>query len=119
MRYWSRQNVMQRLRLSQSASYRIIGTSRGKLISSTDLLAILNNSRRGPQPMLSEVPSDLLTEDEMSDELKCVTKKQLHSWTLRKANLPPYFHINAHCRRFQRSAVLSWLDTQTQIIKRG
>lgn len=119
MRYWDRKSVMIRLRLSQSASYRIVGTSRGKLISSTDLLSILNNSRRGPQPILTEIPGDLLTEDEMSRELECVSKKQLHAWTLRRQNVIPHFLLNSHCRRFQRSTVLAWLDGLSQIVRRG
>jgi len=119
MRYWERKDVMERLRLSQSASYRIIGTARGKLIASTDLLAILNNSRRGPQPMLAEIPSDILTEEEMANELGCVTKHQLHNWTLRTRNIPPFFMLNTHCRRFQKSEVVAWLDRLSQIVRRG
>lgn len=111
--------MMNRLRLSRSASYRIIGSARTSLISSTDLLAILNSSRRGSQPILKEIPSDILTEDEISAELECVTKKQIHNWTLRVKNPPPYFLLNSHCRRFQRSELLSWLNVQTQIIRRG
>ena len=119
MRYWARKDVMSRLRLSQSASYRIIGTARGPLIAAADILAILNNSRRGPQPLLLEIPSDILTEDEMSAALECVSPRQLHNWTLRTRNVPPHFLLNTHCRRFQKSAVLSWLDKTSQIIRRG
>lgn len=119
MRYWKREDVMSRLRLSQSASYRIVGTARGSLISSTDILAILNNSRRGPQPMLAEIPSDLLTPEEMARELGNVTARDLHNWTLRARNVVPHFLLNTHCRRFQRSMVLAWLDHLSQIVRRG
>ncbi len=119
MRYWTRKDVMNRLRISQSASYRIIGTARGSLISSTDILAILNNARCGPQPMLVEIPSDLLTPEEMAQEIGCVSAHQLHNWTLRVRNVPPHFLLNTHCRRFQKSAVLSWLDRMAQIVRRG
>ena len=119
MRYWERKDVMNRLRLSQSASYRIVGTARGSLISSVDILAILNNSRRGPQPMLSEIPSDLMTPEEMATEIGCVTAKDLKNWTLRIRNVPPHFLLNTHCRRFQRSAVIAWLDGMSQIVRRG
>lgn len=119
MRYLNRKDVMRRLRLSQSASYRIVGTARGSLIAASDVLAILNNSRRGPQPLLLELPDDLLTEDEMAAALDCVTPRQVHNWTLRLRNPPPHFLLNTHCRRFQRSAVIAWLDKLSQIVRRG
>ena len=121
MRYWTRKDIMLRLGLSQSASYRIVGTSRGKnsLISSADLLAILNNARRGAQPMLAEVPGDIVTGEEMAKELQCVTARQLKNWTLRLRNPLPHFLLNTHCRRYQKSAVLKWLDNFTQIVRRG
>lgn len=119
MRFLDRKTVMKRLRLSQAASYRIVGTSRGNLIASTDLLAILNNARRGPQPMLVDIPVDLLTESEMANEIGCVTKKTVHNWTLRTRNIPPHFLINTHCRRFRKSEMLAWLDHLSQIVRRG
>ena len=118
MRYWERKDVMSRLCISRSASYRIVGTARGKLIASTDLLRILNASRRGPQPMLVEIPSDILTAEQMSKEIG-ITSRQLLNWTLRTRNLPPHFLLKSHGRRFQKSAVLGWLDKLSEIVRRG
>ena len=120
MRFWARKDVMSRLRLSQSASYRIVGTARGHLVSSADILAILNNSRRGPQPMLTAIPSDLATADEMAQAIDGnVSAHDLHNWTLRTNNVVPHFLLNTHSRRFQKSAVLAWLDHLSQIVRRG
>ena len=119
MRYLNRKDVMSRLRLSQAGSYRIIGTARSPLIAASDVLAILNNSRRGPQPLLLEIPDDILTGEEMAAALECVTPKQIHNWTLRTRNPLPHFLLNTHCRRFQRSAVIAWLDHLSQIVRRG
>lgn len=120
MRFLRRQQVMNRLRMSQSVSYRIIGTARGSLISTDDVLRILNNARRGPQPMLVEVPDDLATPSEIAAELTSegITEHDLHNWTLRTRNIPPFFLLNTHCRRFQRSAFFGWLADSTKIIRR-
>lgn len=120
MRYWNRKDVMDRLRLSQAASYRIVGTARGRLIAAADILAILNNSRRGPQPLLLDIPGDLVTPDEMAQAIGGnVSAHDLHNWTLRSRNIVPHFMLNTHCRRFQKSAVIAWLDRLSQIVRRG
>lgn len=120
MRFLRRQQVMNRLRMSQSVSYRIIGTARGPLVSTDDVLRIMNAARRGPQPMLIEVPDDLATPAELAAELTSegITERDLHNWTLRVRNIPPFFLFNTHCRRFQRSAFFGWLADSTKIIRR-
>ena len=120
MRFLRRQQVMNRLRMSQSVSYRIIGTARGPLVSTDDVLRIMNAARRGPQPMLNEVPDDLATPAELAAELTSegITERDLHNWTLRVRNIPPFFLFNTHCRRFQRSAFFGWLADSTNFIRR-
>ena len=120
MRFLRRQQVMNRLRMSQSVSYRIIGTARGPLVSTDDVLRIMNAARRGPQPMLIEVPDDLATPAELAAELTSegITERDLHNWTLRVRNVPPFFLFNSHCRRFQRSTFFGWLADSTKIIRR-
>lgn len=119
MHYLTRKDIMSRLRLSVAASYRIVGTARSSLISSADVLAILNAARRGGQPILTFIPSDLMTEAEAAKEIGCVTRTRVLSWTNRTLNPPPFFYLNSHCRRFQRSQLFKWLDEQTKIVRRG
>lgn len=111
---------MGRLKLSLTATYRIIGTTRTrlKLIAAKDVVSILNNARRGGQPMLLEVPDDLLTCEEMAAELHGVTARDLYNWTHRTLKVPPHFLLNTHCRRFLRSEVFRWLDEHTKIVRR-
>lgn len=119
MHYLTRKDIMQRLRLSYSASYRIIGTARQNLVSSKDVLAILNQARRGDQPLLTHIPSDFLTEAELATEIGCISRTRVFNWTKRVRNVPPFFYLNSHCRRFLRSEVEKWLERNGQIIKRG
>lgn len=120
MRYMTRKELMERLKLSLTATYRIIGTTRTrlKLISSKDVVAILNSARRGGQPLLLELPDDLLTCEEMAAELHGVTARDLYNWTHRTLKVPPHFLLTTHCRRFRRSEVLRWLDEHTKIVRR-
>lgn len=119
MRYMTRKDIMDRLRLSRSATYRIVGTAGGKLVSARDVVAILNQSRRGTQPLLLEVPADIVTGEELAKEIGSVNARQVRNWTRRTLNVPPHFLLNSHCRRFQLSAVVAWLDAHSKIIKRG
>lgn len=122
MNYLRRDLVNERLRLSRPASYRMIGSSRLSLISSDDVLEFLNGSRRGQQPVLTEIPSDICTAEELIEgdvTLKDsgITPHLILAWTNRRKNPPPHFRYDSHTRRFRRSSFRAWLAESTRLRK--
>ena len=109
-----RQLVCDRLRLQRRASYRIIGSARLSLVSSDDVLCICNNARRGAIDALLDIPTDLLTPDEMAAEIG-VEAKALLAWTRRTKNIPPHFRFNKQTTRFSRSRLMAWLGRKEAV----
>lgn len=115
MHLLKREFVQNRLRLRRSASYRLIGGTTTALINSDAVLTLLNRSRRGPQPVLAEIPSDICTAEELIAAIpslaECgVTPALLLAWTHRTKNPPPHFVLTSKIRRFRRSQFSVWLD---------
>lgn len=111
--YLRRKLVCERLRIAASTSYKILGA--GRFVRSDDILELLNRSRRGPQEVLTEIPSDLRTVREIASDLaeSGITEKDIRAWSHRKMNPPPFFRINKQHRLFRLSAMLDWLDAQS------
>ena len=108
-----RQLICERLGIKSRASYRIIGASRLSLISSSDVIDLLNDSRRAiPQP-LDEIPCDLRTPEQMAAEIGGVTARDLLNWTRRTKNVPPHFRLNHSTTRFSASLMMAWLEERT------
>jgi hypothetical protein len=112
--YISRADAMERLRLGLRASFRLLPSCRG-LVSTRDILELLNRSRHALAEPLLEVPTDIMTAEELAavPELagSGITAKRLLLWTQRRAvRIPPHFHINKHTVRFSKAAFLEWLD---------
>ena len=111
----NREWLRDRLRLRRSASYRLIGGTATALINSDAVLTLLNRSRRGPQPVLAEIPSDICTAEELIAAIpslaECgVTPALLLAWTHRTKNPPPHFVLTSKIRRFRRSQFTEWLE---------
>lgn len=111
----NREWLRNRLRLKRSASYRLIGGTKTALINSDAVLTLLNRSRRGPQPVLAKIPSDICTAEELVEAIpslaECgVTPARLLAWTHRTKNPPPHFVLTTKIRRFRRSQFTEWLE---------
>ena len=116
MSYLSRQLVRERLRLGERQSYRIVGASYTSLIDGAELLDIVNAARRGIREPLTDIPSDLLTPEEMVVELgDCVTERKLMSWTRRRKNVPPHFRFNKQTTRFSSSRLREWIRANSKM----
>ena len=111
----SRQLVCDRLRLQRRASYHIVCASRLSLISSDDILDILNRASRGSRETLRDIPSDLRTPQEMADEINGFTPHMLLAWTRRTKNIPPHYRLNSHTVRFSASRLSAWLEERSRI----
>ena len=115
MHLLKREFVRDRLRLRRSASYRLIGGTRSSHINSDVVLSLLNRSRRGPQPALAEIPSDICTAEELVASIpslaECgITPALVVTWTHRTKNPPPHFVLTSKIRRFCRSQFMTWLE---------
>lgn len=118
-----RQLICERLKLKTRQSYRIVGSSRSGLISSDEVLRILNQSRRGIQEPYSFVPSDLMKAEELLviPELaeSGLTTGKLRAWTHRTKNIPPHFRLNGHTIRYPRSLFIAWLAKNSKVVRRS
>lgn len=122
MNYLTRELICARLRLKQRQSYRIVPPSYGPLISSDEVLHLLNESRRGIAEPLEFIPSDLMTAEELSEDEALggiVSPKKILLWTKRIKNVPPHFRINKHVTRFSRRSFFEWLDRGARRKKGG
>ena len=108
-----RKYICEMLRLKPRASYRIVSPSRLSLISSDEILYILNHARRGPVDYLHDIPFDLRTPEEMSAKLGGVTAHDLLNWTRRTKNVAPHFRLNKQTTRFSERLLLAWLESRT------
>ena len=114
--YLKRKLICDRLRLSRRASYDIVGSAYGARISSDEVVAILNRSRRALEPV-SFIPTDLLTATELANELveSEITAKDLLNWARRTKNIAPHFRLTAKTILFPRSVFMSWLDQRSKL----
>ena len=111
--------ICDRLRLNLRSSYRVVPPSRLSLISSDEVLEVLNRARRGGMKPLRDIPSDIRTPEEMASEIGGVTSKMLVAWSCRRTkNVPPHFYINRHCIRFSASRLLAWLDERSRTCRK-
>lgn len=114
--YWflSRGWLCERLRLKRRQSFRILSSGRNGLISTADVVRLLNRTRRGIEQPFTFVPCDIVTAQELADSPELahsgLTAKRILAWTKRKRNVCPHFRINSHTRRFPRGLFLGWLD---------
>ena len=118
MNYLDRHLVCKRLALSPRQSYRIVSPSYGALISSDEVLHIVNEARRGIREPLDAIPCDIVTADElMKDESLngAVSSERIITWTRRRKNIPPHFRFNKQTTRFSRRLFFSWLEKNSKL----
>lgn len=109
--FLTRQSVCERLRMSQSASYREPWLRpRRHMVSSQDVLAMLNRSARAGLAMFAEdgqIP-DAMTADEV-EAATGYPARRLVLATRHARNPLPHWRINSHVVRFHLPSVLDWL----------
>lgn len=118
MNYLSRALVCERLRLGGRQSYRIVSPSYGSLISSDEILHIINNARRGIREPLDAIPCDMMTAEELAADPVLggvVQASRIITWTHRTKNVPPHFRFNKKTTRFSRGIFIQWLDSRSRI----
>ena len=117
MNLLKRQMICEKLRLTGRQSYRIVGASFSSFISSDEVLEIVNRARRFIAEPLKDIPSDMRTPEEMSEELGgIVTASQLLTWTQRRTkNVPPHFRFNKQTTRFSSRRLTEWLEARSRI----
>lgn len=119
MNFLRRDLICDRLRLNVRQSYRLIGSSRSGLISSDEVVRILNRSRRGIAEPFSYIPSDIATPDEILWEIDGIMPNQLRAWMRRTRNVCPHFRLNGHTRRIPKALFLKWLASNSKVERRS
>ena len=114
MSYLPREMICERLRICQRASYRLVPPSYSSFISSSEVLDLLNASRRGIREPLPCIPSDLRRPEEMAAELGTIPERKLMAWTRRWKNPCPHFRLNKLTTRFSARLVREWLDENSK-----
>ena len=71
-----RQLICERLRLGLRSSYRVVPPSRLSLISSDEVLEVLNRARRGGMKPLRDIPSDCVAVGNPCRVIKRVNNKR-------------------------------------------
>lgn len=126
MHYLKRKMICDRLRLSRRTSYDIVGSAHGSLVSSDEVIALLNRSMREtkdpcaafkPPKTIDYIPSDLLTPDELAAELaeSGISARDLWNWAHRKRNIAPHFRLTKRTIRFSRAIFFAWLDARSRL----
>lgn len=119
MNFLRRDLICERLCLKVRQSYRLVGSSRSGLISSDEVLRILNRSRRGIAEPYSYIPSDIAKPDELAAEIDGITTDRLRAWTRRTKNVPPHFRLNGHTIRYPRALFVKWLADNSKVERRS
>ena len=104
-----------RLRLGLRQSFRLLPSCYGAMISTDDILDLVNRSRRPMAEPFLDIPTDIMTADELAaiPELadSGITARKILSWALRRTvKTPPHLYLNKHTVRFSKSRFLAWLD---------
>ena len=114
MNFLRRNLICDRLRLEVRQSYRIVGSSRSGLISSDEVLRILNRSRHGIPAPFAFIPTDIMRPDELS-EYTGLPENKIRAWTRRTKNVPPHFRLNGHTIRYPHALFVAWLANNSKV----
>lgn len=106
MHYVDRKFACDRLKLSRWQSYGVLRPSRMAMISTKDIIDLLNRSANG-ESAVSHVPSDIETAEGVERSLG-IPAKRLVLWTRRKSPIPHY-KINKQTTRYRLSSVRRWM----------
>ena len=118
MNFLRRDLICERLRLKVRQSYRIVGSSRSGLISSQEVILILNRARRGISAPFAYIPSDLMKPDEIAADTS-VPEKKIRAWTRRTKNVPPHIRLNGHTIRYPHALFVAWLRENSKVERRA
>ena len=113
--YISRPILCERLRLGLLQSYRIAPPNYGALLDYGKIVRLLNECRVGME-VQHEMPSDILTADELASELtdSGITAHRLRVFSRRKRNPLPHFRFNKNTLRYTRTHFHNWLKGKTK-----
>ena len=114
MNFMRRDLICDRLRINARQSYRLVGTSRSGLISSDEVVRLLNHTRCGIVQPFSFIPSDIVKPDELATEIH-VKVSRLRTWTRRTRNVPPHFRFNGHTIRYPHALFMAWLADNSKV----
>lgn len=115
--YLERKEVCRMLSLSAWASrmaYNGLRPRRMNLISSRDVVALLNRASVGEAHVEDPDIPQLRTADEVSAETGIPARSLLLA-TRHRRNPCPHFRINKQTTRFRLSSVLQWIDGEERI----
>ena len=111
MYYLDRKLVCERLRLGQSQSYRMIEPSRLSYIASSDVVDLLNDSRRANERMVREIPTDIVTAKELETHTGIPLRKIM---LMAHGHRLPHWRLNQKTTRFRLSTVDEWLRSESR-----
>lgn len=112
MNYLTRKLVADRLRFSRSQSYRLISCKSSLGLIKSDALLERLNRLRVNCPVLTCLPSDILTLDQLAERIAPlgIPRSRLARLARRKRNPLPHLRFNGHTLRFPFAAVNGWLE---------
>lgn len=116
--YLTRKKMNERLHIEQRTSFRIIPrdevANKAGFINSDKLLTLINRVRVNC-PVLTSIPVDFATLDELAEALRetGITRRNLFRWTRRKRNPLPHFRFNSHTIRYSCALCEAWIDQQS------
>jgi len=121
--FFDRSFLIERLRLNLRQSYRLIRPSRNGLVSSDEIVRLLNRSRRGIDEPYTFVPSDIMTADEIISMPELaqsgITLRKLRAWSRRTRNIVPHFRLNSHTIRYPMGLFVGWLAKNSKVERRS
>lgn len=115
MHWMSREWLCSRLRLTPRQSYSLVRSGYGPCVSSDAVLSLVNRSRRNIAAPFADVPSDVMTADELAAAPELaesgITPRMMLVFTRREnpRNRPPHLRVNKQTTRFVKSLFLAWL----------
>jgi len=113
----TRQFVCERLKLSPRQSRVIFPPELGGRIFERTVLDVLRNKAVNIPKPPAMIPSDLLTPDELAQELNADRE-----WVLRlirnERKTPPHYRLNVHTILIPRAIFLTWAATAKDIRRR-
>lgn len=124
MHWMSRDWLCRRLRLSPRQSYSLVRSGYGPCVSSDAVLDLVNKSRRNIAAPFDDVPSDIMTADELAATPELaesgLTSKNFLVFTRREnpGNRPPFLKFNKQTTRFVKSLFLNWLAERARDAER-
>ena len=96
-------------------SYSLCPATPSGRIRTDFVVALLNKSRVGIVEPLKDIPSDLLSPEQVVERFadSGITLKDIRRWTHRRLRVPPHFRLTRNMVRFSESGLRRWLDEES------